>query len=199
MMGGSPNGGALSDGDQSVTTRVADVPAPLAESETNDLSAGFAAVLNQLADLRAVFDSKLRYDATKDHQIEQLHSELETHKRGERDSMQRAILMDVIRLYDDLEDVIAHSGVPEDAPIRRSLVAFQRSLIETLSRHGVDTYRTDGVAYNPVQQRPLQAAPTQDPALDMTVARRIRLGFRSADRILRQEIVDVYRYTPPSE
>ncbi len=184
------------DAPQPVSTSVAE-PAEASESSSERAgAANMGAVLEHLVELRAAFDSKLRYDTTKDLQIEQLHAELETYKRGERDSMQRAILVDMIRLYDDMTDLVANSGLPADASMQRSLVAFQKGILETLRRNGIEPYRVEGAAYDRTQQRPLQSVATQDPALDMQVARHVRLGFRSAERIIRQEIVDVFRYVP---
>lgn len=147
----------------------------------------------QLDELREAFDSKLRYDRKKDEQIEQLHAELETYKRGERENVQRAIVADMIRLSDDMEDLIAASDLPADSPVQRSLVAFKKGIIETLMRNGVEPYTVETPTYDRTLQRPLQVIATQDASRDMTVARRVRVGFRSADRIVRQELVDVYR------
>ncbi len=80
--------------------------------------------------------------------------------------------------------------------MKRSLMAFEAGIIETLQRAGVETYRVDGDAFDRERQRPLQAVATTDPASDMTIARRVRIGFRLGDRTIRQEVVDVYRLTP---
>ncbi len=141
-------------------------------------------LLDQITKLQMELDSKSRNAEKNERLIRQLRTEL------------RRDQMDLISLYDDLQDIIAKNALPNDSPMKRSLMAFEAGIIETLNRNGVEAYQVEGDAFDRERQRQLQAVPTPDPVQDVTIARRVRIGFRTAERILRQELVDVYHYQP---
>jgi molecular chaperone GrpE (heat shock protein) len=169
-------------------------PAAAAATPTPDLDT----LLQQVVALREAFDSKLKYDATKQATIDQLHQDLEVYRKGERERAIRSVLSDLISLYDDLDNLITNNEEAfASAPgVKRSLVTFRESIVETLRRNDVDTFSASGDIYDPALQRPLASVPTREQGMDNHIARRVRTGFRTPDRIIRQEMVDVYRYQP---
>ena len=155
-------------------------------------------LLQEMTELREAFKSKLMYDATKQAQIDQMHHDLEAYRKGERERAIRSVLSDLISLYDDLDNLIRMNEESFAAApgIKKSLVSFRESILETLRRNDVDTFSAPGDLYDAALQRPIANVATREQGMDNHIARRVRIGFRTPDRIIRQEMVEVYRFQP---
>ena len=62
-----------------------------------------------------------------------------------------------------------------------------------------ESYILEGDTFDGAQQRAQQVIATDDLALDRHVAEHKRKGFRYETKILRPELVAVYRFTPPAQ
>ncbi len=152
-------------------------------------------LMYEMQRLREDFDTKVKYDVSKERMIDSLHRELQSYREGMHFKILRPLFMDLISIHDDLggllEHILKENGVSRQ--MLRSLESFQESIEETLQRNGVEVFSTEGEVFVAGKQRALKVVDTDDPALDKQVARRLRKGFEYDGKVLRPEIVEVYR------
>ena len=118
--------------------------------------------------------------------------------------VQRPIFIDLIQLHDDIGKMIdarvarrcrarairrrpRHSRIDPDRDRRHPLPPGRRAVRARGRR-----------TFDPRKQRAVSTQATDDPALNKTVAARLRKGFRAGDKLIRPEIVSVFtfRQTP---
>lgn len=151
-------------------------------------------LLLTLADLKEAFDSKIRYDEIKERQISELHKELESHRQGLYQQILRPVLMDLIAIYDEANN--RHAGDGPAAGDRGSLL----EMIEVvLDRYGVTKYVCEGQGLDRSRQKVISVERTDEPALNRSLARRLRPGFEAGGKVLRPEWVIAYRYEADGE
>ncbi|GAB4568838.1 MAG: hypothetical protein Kow0077_00360 [Anaerolineae bacterium] len=182
---------------------------PLAEQLTalqDDLRQGLIALGQKITRLERHFETKIMYDQSKDETINALHRELETHREGMAFVHLRPLVNDVLTLYDDLGDLLAgfaeeHPDVAGQDAVRvllNGLETIREDLGYTLEKYGFELFEHPGEAVDRSVQRVQMTIPTDDPARDRTVARRLRRGLRYEGRVVRPEVVAAYRYAPPA-
>lgn len=181
-----------------VAPELATKPGAGAEAQVEQ---GIQALLSEMGGLRRDFDTKIKYDESKERLIERLHRELQFYREGLDFRLLRPIFADLIMLYDDMGKVIDRLSVDTvsiSEQIIQSLRAFQENIEEILQRNGVQVFNIEGELFSPARQRSLSVIPTNDPAQDKHIARRVRQGFAYEDKLLRHELVEVYKYIPAS-
>lgn len=157
-------------------------------------------LLKEMQKLRQDFDAKVKYDQSKERLIETLHRELQTYQEGLHFRVLRPVFTDLMTLYDDINQLvegISASGNEAGAVIER-MVIFQETVEDILRRNGAESFTVEGPTFQPNRQRVLRVIPTFDPAQDKQIARRVRKGFVYEDIVLRSEMVEVFKYTPPN-
>lgn len=152
-----------------------------------------------LEGLRRDFESRLQYDAGKQRQLDTLHEELETYRRGFHFQVLRPVITDLIALYSDMDKVAArldgHEGQAEAA---QEIALFRDQVEEILRRNGVDRYTSQTDEFDAKRQRAISTVATTDQASDKRVATRLRPGFEYEGKIVVQpEQVQTYRYVAP--
>ena len=184
---------------------VVDRPDVEASAQEPGVMQGIQALFAEMESLRRDFDTKVKYDASKEHTIDSLHRELQFHREGLHFRILRPLFTDLIMLYDDmaklLESISVNATVGSDqlAQMMQHLKVFQEAIEETLRRNGAEPFMTEGELFLPNRQRSVKVIPTADPALDKHIARRVRHGFAYEDKLLRHELVDVYKFMLVSE
>ena len=158
-------------------------------------AARLTGIQDELAALRRDFESKLQYDTGKQQQLDTMHQELESYRRGLHLQLLRPIFTDLIAFYADLDKVIqrrkSESAQTED------LARYQEQIEEILRRNGVERYDTTDDTLDPKRQRVIDTVPTADPAQDKRIAERLKPGFEYEGRIVFQpEQVKTYCYSP---
>jgi molecular chaperone GrpE len=184
--------------------QVEDEPPPLAQSgaleeASNRDSVYLHRLLQEVEHLRADFETKVQYDESKERLISTLHAELQTYREGFHFKILRPVLMDLISMHGDLDRIIESMTSQENAPspiMLRNLRSFQISIEQTLQRYEVDAFAVEGDVLVAGKQQILRAVDTDNLALDRHIARRVRTGFAYSGRILRPEIVEIYRFNP---
>jgi molecular chaperone GrpE len=172
-----------------------------------DLRDGLVALGQKITRLEQHFETKLMYDESKDQTIDALHRELQDYREGLQFVHLRPLVNDLLTLYDDLGGMLAgfavdHPEAAAEAPVNKlldSLHTIQEDMQYTLEKHGFDLYEHPGDEVDRKFQRVQGTVPTDDPAQDRQVAVRLRRGLRYADRVLRPEIVQVYRHEAGDE
>ena len=161
------------------------------------LSQSMQVLVDEMHHLRQDFDTKVKYDATKERQVDNLHRELQSYREGLHFKILRPLFIDLIAIHDDLDKLIESMPREETfqtvAQMANNLRSFQETVEEILQRNGVEVYSVEGDAYVPGKQRALQAIETLDIALDKQIAHRIRKGFEYDGKILRPELVVTYK------
>lgn len=162
-----------------------------------DLVAMAQSLLTEMQELRQDFNTKIKYDETKERQLDSMHKELQTYREGLHFKLLRPLFIDLIAVHDDLDKLIEglSSTETEQIPARMidNLKSFQDTVEDILFRNGVESYRLDSDAYVPNKQRVVQAINTTEPSQDKLIARRVRKGFEYDGRVLRPELVTIFR------
>jgi molecular chaperone GrpE len=151
--------------------------------------------------LRAMFERESRAEATRERVIDRLHAELQEYKQDLLLKVQRPIFVDLIQLHDDIGKMIearvsSGSDPEQPAPVRGLLESIQTAIDDILYRQGVEPFTLEGTDFDPRKQRVIATLPTDDPALNKTIAARVRKGFQAGEKLIRPEIVTVYTARP---
>lgn len=172
---------------------------PVAQTE---MTQAMQALMAEMQRLRQDFDTKIKYDASKERQVDSLHQELQLYREGFHFKILNPIFIDLIAVYDDLNKLVEGLMGKEidhlSAQLLENLQSFQETIEDILHRNGATSYSLEGDTYIPGKQRVMQVIDTTDPHQERKVARRIRKGFAYDDRVLRPEHVAIYRGSPNS-
>ncbi|MDJ0991034.1 MAG: nucleotide exchange factor GrpE [Desulfobacterales bacterium] len=170
-----------------------------------DLLAGRLESLGlQIEELQREFAGKLKYDAHKDEIIDRLHSELQEYKQDIIKKYVLSIVMDVVKVADDIRKWLAYFRsleVSQRDPRKlfRYVEAIPSDLEDVFYWHGVKPFSHQDGAFDPSRQRAIKKIPTDDPALDKCVAHSIRPGYEWETKVIRQEMVAVYVFKHEQE
>lgn len=172
-----------------------------------DMADSMKSALRELAEAVQGLNDRLRDEheraAHRETVIDRLHDENLSLRSGESARMLDPVVRDLIRLYDELERtaqawVLRTEITPSEAADAFASLAIETELI--LSRQGVDRFAAKtGDAFARAEQRAVAAVPADDRTLDGDIARVLRSGFRSGERVVRPAEVQVYRYSAPPE
>jgi molecular chaperone GrpE len=182
--------------------------APAAEPTTDNNSASLNllvtkldGLMEQLNNLQAEFQGKLKYDQHKEKIIDNLHTELQEHKNDLIKKLLQPMIMDVIHAIDDFNKLTSHYNQKEPADIDpQKLIKLMASIPEDLEhllyRQGVESFSGSEPIFNPSRQRAVKTLPTSEPSKDKTIAQSLRNGYEWEGKVLRPEMVEVYVYEP---
>lgn len=162
-----------------------------------------ASITKGMENLQNAFDSKIKYDGSKDKIIDSLHTELQTYRDDLVFKILRPVITDLIDMHRDINSMLGYEKKTdgETVPTTRllnTLESFQSTIVEILARNEVEAFSEPGESFVPKRQRSIRVLETDDPAKDGTIADRLRCGFIYEDRLIAHEQVAVYRYQPGS-
>lgn len=168
---------------------------PPAADPAGPLRAELAGIAERLADLQSQAREANRIAEHREQGMDRMHEELVALRAGELFQAMMPVLRGLVRLYDDLDrasQAYSERGEPVAA---RDFGLFRDAVADILYGHGVEPYTASpGERFEPKAQRALAAVPTDDPALDRTIARVVRRGFRSDTKLVRMMEVEVHRH-----
>jgi molecular chaperone GrpE len=152
-----------------------------------------------LQSLQQSFDSKIKYDVSKERIIDSLHRELQAYREGLHFQIMRPIFFDLISMHDDLSNLLKHNSTSTDdsdaaTKLRRSLISFQETIESILENHGVTVITEASDQFVAQRQRAIRTEITNDPAKDCLIYERVRKGFEYEGKVLRPETVVTYKY-----
>ncbi|RJP85867.1 MAG: nucleotide exchange factor GrpE [Desulfobacteraceae bacterium] len=155
------------------------------------------AIKLQIDDLAQAFNSKLKYDEHKNKIIDDLHQGLQQHREGLLKKYLHRIVMDVIKIVDDMRKLTAHYNQlshSEDTSVKllKYIENIATDLEDVFSWEGVVPFTCGGDIIDPARQRVLNRIATDDPEKDKTIAERLRPGYEWDGKIIRPEMVSVY-------
>jgi molecular chaperone GrpE (heat shock protein) len=177
---------------------------PIPESQAFDLQHHLDDIQSQLAQLKAEFAGKIKYDEHKDEIIDKLHQELQEYKQDIVKKHILSIVLDVVKVADDIRKWIAYFrslDVSQRDPVKlfRYLEAIPSDLEDIFYWQGVKPYTNREGVFDPAKQRTIKKIATDDPSKDKTIAKSIRPGYEWEGKVIRQEMVAVYVYEDPQE
>lgn len=167
-------------------------------SPSQDMISAMPVLLAEIKELRQDFETKVKYDESKERLIDTLHKELQTYREGLHFKILRPIFIDLITMFDDLQKVIDTLQIKSpltESQEMQNLQSFQETIEEILYRNGVEVFEAEGDMFLANRQRVLKVIETADSVQDKRVARRVRKGFCYENRVLRPEIVEIYKFS----
>jgi molecular chaperone GrpE len=186
----------------SVPTNAPALSGPSLQNAISDLGEDLG---RRIDALRSTFERELRAEANRERVVDRLHAELQDYKQDLLLKVQRPIFIDLIQLHDDVGKMMAartstDSELDGPASFRGILESIQTAIEDILYRQGVEPFSLETGEFDPRRQRALSTLPTDEPALNKTVAARIRKGFAAGEKLIRPELVSVFllRPSPPA-
>jgi len=181
-----------------------DAPADAPSAEgTHDVLAPWCTAVNaQLAELRRLFEEKIRDDVTKGDLFEKLYSDMANY----RDdfvfaNITRRVLTDLIRLFDRVdalvgEDTIVHL---QREDILDHVRSFRGEILQSLRRQEVSIIDDGLGSFDDTVQEAVEVAAVPRREDDQKVLAVVHRGFRHRGRLLRPERVVVGRFNGVEE
>lgn len=152
---------------------------------------------DNIGQLQADVEQKLRVDTSKDETINALHKELQVYRQDLVVKILQPLIFDLMELHDDIGqmmDAYDPDQEPAVATVLADMEDIQNDLLKMIERYGFDAYFSGENTYNKTTQKVQRVIPTDNPALDYQIARRVRKGLRYGERIIRPEMVEIYRH-----
>jgi len=178
------------------------VEATLGEEDTPPSSAIIPPqeILLLIEQLSKDFETKLKYDASKQALIDKLYKENMEFKEGIIKKFQQSMILAVIERVDEAaKDIAVFENRDFSEENYRKLLASYNDITagfqDMLSvRFDVECYSGESLTrFDPKTQRSLKTCPTNDANQNKLVKRTLRPGYKTAEGfILRPELVEVY-------
>ncbi|QDV37214.1 nucleotide exchange factor GrpE [Tautonia plasticadhaerens] len=144
--------------------------------------------------LQGVVDRELRAESSREKVVDRLHAELQEYKSDLLLKVTRPIFIDLIQLHDDMGKMADSLEGERASGLLRE---FQQGIEDVLYRQGVEPYRVEGDGFDPRRQRAVSTVNADEPALNKTIAARLRPGFASGEKVIRPELVSVFSTRKP--
>lgn len=165
---------------------------------------GFDRLERKFSALQEYFNSKIRYDESKEKMIDSLHKELQAYRDGLHYNHIRPIVMGLIDLLDDLESILSFQSAQPDGNadinrMRQNIEVTYDSIKSILGENGVVAFSEVSDMFDRRRQRVQRAEPTNDPGLSGKICKRIHLGYEYDKIVLRPEVVSTWKYMPEQE
>jgi len=162
-----------------------------------DMAAQLHGLSEQLDGLRSEFQEKIKENRFREETIERLHKELQVHREGIVKKHLHSVVVDVIKLIDDLRRLVGHYRSKEltadDLPKLLDILSdIPRDLEDLFLWQGVSSFVEEGNRFDPSRQRITRKIVTDDPSLDKTIAERVLPGYEWDGKVIRPELVAVY-------
>ena len=154
------------------------------------LEAGISKVLN-------AFEQKMAFDATKQQQIDRLHTELQEYRTDLIAKTNRPLVNGLIRLHDDIGRLIEGLKSKPTEQLEpdmffKAIDGIQDDIEILLDQNGIAAFIEPLETFQPRRQRTLKKVSTTDDKLVGQIAERLRPGFEQGTEIIQKERVNVY-------
>lgn len=148
------------------------------------------------------FETKLKYDSTKQGLIDKLYEDNQQYKDGILRKFQSTMILSVIEQIDMATKQIAFFSQVEFSETNfRKILDSYRDISSSLQdmlleKFDVEYYHSlEGEKFDPKRQRALKTAPTGNSDLKKLVKQSLRPGYQTSEgQVLRPELVEVYVY-----
>lgn len=161
------------------------------EAPLEELMEAFDRMSKEFSDLGALVRERSKSEEVQREAFERLHSELRDYKENFLQKALEPMYRSLVSLADSMDEIIAEgSEEAEDVDFLRA------ELLEALNRYAVEPFSPDTETFDPKTQKVIKTVPTDEEARHRGIATRLHPGYRSQDRIIRPEQVNIYVYTP---
>lgn len=161
----------------------------------------FSSLEKSMSSLQKDFETKIKYDKSKDGTIDSLHRELQTYREDLAFKFLRPLVLEFTRLTDQMRSLASkykESSQPSEATnFANDLDNFILDIQEAISLHGFEFFQVEDEVFDRSQQKAQKTIDTYNSELNKHIAERIRVGLRYQERVVRPELVTVYRYVTP--
>lgn len=166
----------------------------------NSMKEMLSSLEKSMSSLQKDFDTKIKYDKSKDSTIDSLHRELQTYREDLAFKFLRPLVLNFTRLTDQMRSLSAKYKAPDRSPeaveFADELDNFILDIEEAISLHGFEFFQVEDPIFDRSQQKAQKSIDTDNYELDKHIAERIKVGLRYQEKVVRPEHVTVYRYVP---
>ena len=186
--------------DASLPQDTAVAPSSADDEKTVDTTAEtLAYIQSAISELQDSFSEKIKYDAHKEKIIDALHHELQEYKNDIVKKLLQSMIMDVIKVVDDVRKMAAHfrmrpAAEIEPGKILKYLETVPIDLEDVVGLHGVKPFNCEGNLFDATRQRVTKKVKTDDPDKDKTIAKSLRPGYEWDGQVIRHEMVATYHF-----
>ena len=168
-----------------------------AEIETEPQPDPFEELQTGQAELRKLFESRLRSDDVQSRTLERLHQELQSSRSQIQRKELEPLLKDIIFCHDFVtRELERHESDDSPANWRQAFEVLGQMLLDVLFKYDVEPFRSESDEFDRKTQQCVRTEQATEPEQDKQIATYGLTGFRNEDRIIRREQVTVYRYRP---
>ena len=166
-------------------------------NEIERVVASIDSIDTRIESLTKIVEARLSYDKTKEMAFDRLYDELDDLKQNRMFDFIRPMFIDLILLFDRFDNT--KKSLQENASIEKTLNSFEDELLEILYRRDVEIIKLSGEIFNKKYQLALETEETSDKSKNNQIARVVRRGFKSGERVIRPEEVIIYKFKVPVE
>lgn len=179
---------------------VKDTKVPRKEDESEKEEFTLATRLTKLetnvAELTQLFREKIDRDEAKRELIKTVTTKLQQYEKDFIfEKFQKRVFLDIVQLFDRIEDVRKHANLPESEDFNVSLESFRTEILQILGRQGVRLIENPPKKFNTDFQEAIERKPTSNPEDDDVIIEVMNKGFMYQETVLlRPEMVVVEKY-----
>lgn len=168
-----------------------------AESEKGELTPAtrLTKLETNVVELTQLFREKIDRDEAKRELIKTVTTKLQ---QCEKDfifeKFQKRMFLDIIQLFDRIEDVRKYATLPEPEDFNKSLKSFRTEILQILGRQGVRLIENAPKRFDTDFQEAIERKPTSNPEDDDVIIEVMNKGFMYQEVLLRPEMVVVEKY-----
>ena len=179
---------------------VEDTKVPRREDESEKEEVTLATRLTKLetnvAELTQLFREKIDRDEAKRELIKTVTTKLQQYEKDFIfEKFQKRVFLDIVQLFDRIEDVRKYATLPESEDFNVSLESFRTEILQILGRQGVRLIENAPKRFNMDLQEAIERKPTSNPEDDDVIIEVTQKGFMYQEPVLlRPEMVVVEKY-----
>jgi len=163
----------------------------------DEISHNLGAIYRKLDFLHQEFEGKLKYDEHKNRIIDNLHEELQTYKEDLAKKNLQSIMLDVIKIIDDIRKITKyyHNKMIDEIDVPKLLKIIDTipsDLEDIFSYQGIQSFYCEGDVFDPRRQRIIEKIETVEQLKDKSVAERLRPGYEWDGKVIRPEMISVW-------
>jgi molecular chaperone GrpE len=165
-----------------------------ASSRSKELLIPLAQVEATLADLKQLFEHRLRYDQAKEKAFDVLYDKMKQHERGFQASLKENLVLSLLLLYDNM--VRTEADLKQDCePASDRVALLRQELLNILYAENVEPIG-ELERFDRQRQKPVRVIATDNPTLHASIEQVVREGFVFEEKVIRPQSVVLRHYEP---
>ena len=166
------------------------------EKEEVTLATRLTKLETNVAELTQLFKEKIDRDEAKRELIKTVTTQLRQYEKDFIfEKFQKRMFLDIIQLFDRIDDVNKYATLPESENFNTPIESFQTEILQILGRQGVSLIENTPIRFNTDFQEAIERKPTSNPEDDDGIIEVTKRGFMYKETVLlRPEMVVVEKY-----